>query len=340
MLYFAGFTACIKLLAKLLAERLSRAYGLYANIPRAKRCGSNDLCMDSLATLSSGQTCYKLFGKSENESVSIVCIHGIYSGKFIWEEISEALISLDASCQVLIYDMLGRGGSELPQKAYEWNVYARQLIEILHFTKIKPPYHFIVYSMGLRVLLEYSEHFSNNIHSVTVISSLFPDPKSVNLKSKLNRYIHFTLASFSPYLLAYEMHFKWTGRAKKICKYIFSGYDTLERLALSQLEQNSNLEKALCHAVLMYNYASEVDPEKLTKFEQIPCLAIFSEEDHMLPKLDTRNKVQSKYSKVFDGRLVIKWFDGGHFVIRNHTLKIAEEVHTFVQNLTQNHSLG
>mmetsp|Transcript_3992 Transcript_3992/g.13972 ORF Transcript_3992/g.13972 Transcript_3992/m.13972 type:complete len:354 (-) Transcript_3992:1087-2148(-) len=340
IVYLTGYTACIHLIAKLLVERMSRACGLDTTGQQVEPCKTSNTCTGLIAPLSLGHTCYKIFGKENEKAMSVVCIHGIYSGKFIWEEISEALVSSGACGQVLIYDVLGRGGSEMPQKAYEWNIYARQLIEILHYTKIRPPYHFMVYSMGLRVLIEYSEHFSENIHSVTVISSLFPDPKKLNVTSQVVRYMQFSLALFPPYLLAYEMHFKLTGKAKKICKYIFSGYDALEKLALSQLEQNSHLEKALCHAVLLYSYASEVDKEKLEKFKQIPCLGVFSEEDHMLPKQDTREKVESKFSKVFSGMLVMRWFDGGHFVIRNHTQRIAEEVHTFMQNITDDHSLG
>ncbi len=96
------------------------------------------------AELPNGYTHYELRGDKDAETV--VLVHGFSVPSFIWEPTFRFLT--EAGYRVLRFDLFGRGYSDRPETAYNLDLFANQLRDLLDALKITEPINLFGLSMG------------------------------------------------------------------------------------------------------------------------------------------------------------------------------------------------
>lgn len=94
--------------------------------------------------LSQGYVHYGLEGPETGETV--VLVHGFSTPMFIWERTVPDLAR--AGFRVLSYDLYGRGYTDRPDVAYDEDLFAGQLMELLNALDIREPVNLVGLSMG------------------------------------------------------------------------------------------------------------------------------------------------------------------------------------------------
>lgn len=94
--------------------------------------------------LSLGQTHYESSGTDAAQSV--VLIPGFSIPYYIWDPTFEALA--EAGFHVVRYDLYGRGYSDRPHAAYDHDLFAQQLYELIEALDLKRPIDLVGLSMG------------------------------------------------------------------------------------------------------------------------------------------------------------------------------------------------
>lgn len=112
-----------------------------------------------------GRTAYTLRG----EGPPVVLIHGVGLTREIWASLADELAR---DYQVLTYDMLGHGGSELPPDQARLSDYADQLIALLDGLGWASA-SIVGHSMGALVALETALSHPARVRGVVAISAVF-----------------------------------------------------------------------------------------------------------------------------------------------------------------------
>ena len=112
-----------------------------------------------------GQTCYQVHGQGE----PLVLIHGVGMGKEVWAPQIEAFA---ADYQVISYDMLGHGGSAIPDENVTLADYARQLYQLLTDLKISAA-NIVGHSMGALVALEFALTYPDKVIRLVPMNAVY-----------------------------------------------------------------------------------------------------------------------------------------------------------------------
>ncbi len=119
---------------------------------------------------------------NNNKTTPIVFIHGVGLDHHMWEP----QINYFDKYSTLTYDLLGHGKTIFANKTVTLNDFSNQLISILNFLKIDK-INLIGFSLGALIALNFASKFQNNLHTLTLIGTIYKRSSSERIKV-LNRY--------------------------------------------------------------------------------------------------------------------------------------------------------
>jgi pimeloyl-ACP methyl ester carboxylesterase len=112
-----------------------------------------------------GATAYSVWGQGE----AVVLVHGVGMAQDIWRP---QVATLARRFQVVTYDMLGHGGSDLPPVDVTLDAYAAQLRALLDHLDLARA-DVVGHSMGALVALEFALSHPARIRSVAALNAVF-----------------------------------------------------------------------------------------------------------------------------------------------------------------------
>ncbi|NML47556.1 alpha/beta fold hydrolase [Ramlibacter sp. G-1-2-2] len=112
-----------------------------------------------------GPTAYTVQGRGE----PVVLVHGVGMARAVWAQQAEALAR---ECQVVSYDMLGHGSSDVPPEGVTLADYARQLEALLDHLGIAQA-NVVGHSMGALVALEFALACPERTLRVAAVNAVF-----------------------------------------------------------------------------------------------------------------------------------------------------------------------
>ncbi|WNS78027.1 alpha/beta fold hydrolase [Domibacillus sp. DTU_2020_1001157_1_SI_ALB_TIR_016] len=111
-----------------------------------------------------GTTYYKEIGQGE----PLILIHGVGLDHSMWEKQVEALSS---QFRVIVYDMVGHGGSEHPPAPYSISQFAKQLSDLMEHLNIKKS-HIVGFSMGGMTAQAFALAYPEKVKTLTIMSAV------------------------------------------------------------------------------------------------------------------------------------------------------------------------
>lgn len=124
--------------------------------------------------LSDGITHYEVAGPHDGQPV--VLVHGFSVPYYVWDPTFNALV--ETGFRVLRYDLLGRGFSDRPRLRYDFDLFDRQLLELIKNLGISTPVNLIGLSMGGPIVLNFADR-----HPEVVEKLVFIDPAGVPMET-------------------------------------------------------------------------------------------------------------------------------------------------------------
>ncbi|SDJ10214.1 alpha/beta fold hydrolase [Alteribacillus bidgolensis] len=115
-------------------------------------------------TLNNGKTHWKEIGKGD----PVIFIHGVGMDHTMWEEQSDYMSSY---YRVIVYDMIGHGLSEKPDKEYELIDFVNQLRDLMEHLSIEKA-HIIGFSMGGLVAQLFGIQYPNKAKTLTFMNTV------------------------------------------------------------------------------------------------------------------------------------------------------------------------
>lgn len=119
-----------------------------------------------IASLHSGETAYEYINKQHQKTV--VCLHGGTIPCWSFDAIVEKLCEID--CNIVRYDMYGRGESQSPEGAYDRAFYLTQLVELIQFLKIETIDTLVGSSFGGALALHFACKAPERARKIALIS--------------------------------------------------------------------------------------------------------------------------------------------------------------------------
>lgn len=124
-----------------------------------------DLCPQPVQAGMIDGTAYSMYGAGE----PLVLIHGVGMGQAIW---APQVAEFARDYQVIVYDMLGHGGSAVPPADVELADYANQLAALLDHLDIASA-NVVGHSMGALVALEFALYYPVRTLRVAALNAVF-----------------------------------------------------------------------------------------------------------------------------------------------------------------------
>jgi len=124
--------------------------------------------------LSDGVTHYEMSGPSNGQTV--VLVHGFSVPYYVWDPTFEALTA--AGYRVLRYDLFGRGFSDRPRVRYDFDLFDRQLLELIEALGLSTPLNLIGLSMGGPIIANFADRHPELVEKLVLV-----DPAGVPLQA-------------------------------------------------------------------------------------------------------------------------------------------------------------
>jgi pimeloyl-ACP methyl ester carboxylesterase len=115
--------------------------------------------------LSDGSVHYELSGSPTAQTV--VLVPGFSVPYQIWDPTFRSLV--DAGYRVLRYDLFGRGFSDRPDLRYDFDLFDRQLVELLETLEVTTPIDVVGLSLGGAISLVFAERHQESIKKLCLI---------------------------------------------------------------------------------------------------------------------------------------------------------------------------
>jgi len=116
--------------------------------------------------LSDGLTHYRLEGPTGGRTV--VLVHGGTVPLWTWDKQIRTL--KDEGCQILRYDMYGRGYSDRPNVTYDQQLYRRQLFELVDQLDLTTPFDLMGCSLGAGTAVNFTAQYPLSVRKLILIS--------------------------------------------------------------------------------------------------------------------------------------------------------------------------
>ncbi len=137
----------------------------YHSEPAVLNEATRQMAPGQFVKLSDGYTHYEIAGPDQAET--IVLVHGFSVPYYVWDPTFPALVQ--AGFRVLRYDLFGRGYSDRPATRYDYDLYDRQLQELLTALNIIPPVHLIGLSMGGAIVVTFTARHPAQVAKLCLI---------------------------------------------------------------------------------------------------------------------------------------------------------------------------
>ena len=132
--------------------------------------------------LSDGYVHYDLAGPEDGEVV--VLVHGFSAGAFVWDNNFDYLVA--EGFQVLRFDLYGRGFSDRPQVRYNFDLFTRQLYELVHKLGLtQGKFNLVGLSMGGGVCVIFTDLYQELVNRISLI-----DPMGFSIGGYSNRILY------------------------------------------------------------------------------------------------------------------------------------------------------
>lgn len=132
-------------------------------------------------SLDEGRVHYEVVGSDGARTV--VLVHGFSVPMYIWDTTTTRLQA--EGFRVVRFDLLGRGFSDRPARAYDLALFVRQLRGVLDSLRLLEPVHIVGLSMGGRVTAAFAAAHPERVRSVTLVAPAFADPQEAPLLTLL-----------------------------------------------------------------------------------------------------------------------------------------------------------
>jgi len=121
---------------------------------------------ECFASLSDGVTHYEWVGPEDGTPV--VLIHGFSTPMFVWDKSFGVLA--EAGFRVLRYDLYGRGLSDRPMGEYGYDLFVRQLDELLDSQHVAEPVHVVGLSMGGSIAVHFADRRPERVRAMALFA--------------------------------------------------------------------------------------------------------------------------------------------------------------------------
>ncbi len=112
-----------------------------------------------------GVTHYELGGPADGQP--LVLVHGFSVPYFVWDPTFQALT--EAGFRVLRYDLFGRGFSDRPGVDYDFDLFDRQLFELVETLEVGKPFALIGLSMGGPIIADFADRHPELVDKLVLI---------------------------------------------------------------------------------------------------------------------------------------------------------------------------
>ncbi|MEH7121004.1 alpha/beta fold hydrolase [Neobacillus vireti] len=110
----------------------------------------------------------KIFYEEKGSGEPLIFIHGVGLDHTMW---NQQIDNLSDSFRVIVYDMLGHGGSEHPPGPYSLSQYVEQLSGLLEYLQIEKT-HLVGFSMGGMVAQAFALTYKNKLKTLTIMNAV------------------------------------------------------------------------------------------------------------------------------------------------------------------------
>lgn len=110
----------------------------------------------------------EIFYEEKGSGEPLIFIHGVGLDHTMW---NQQIDSLSDTFRVIVYDMLGHGGSEHPPGPYSLSQYVEQLSGLMDYLHIKKT-HLVGFSMGGMVAQAFALVYKNKLKTVTIMNAV------------------------------------------------------------------------------------------------------------------------------------------------------------------------
>ncbi len=110
----------------------------------------------------------KIFYEEKGSGEPLIFIHGVGLDHTMW---NQQIDSLSDSFRVIVYDMLGHGGSEHPPAPYSLSQYVEQLSGLMDYLQIEKT-HLVGFSMGGMVTQAFALAYKNKLKTLTIMNAV------------------------------------------------------------------------------------------------------------------------------------------------------------------------
>ncbi|KAA9022003.1 alpha/beta fold hydrolase [Niallia endozanthoxylica] len=109
-----------------------------------------------------------IFYEEKGSGEPLIFIHGVGLDHTMWKQQKD---SLSDSFRVIVYDMLGHGGSEHPPGPYSLTHYVEQLSGLMEYLQIEKT-HLVGFSMGGMVAQAFALTYKNKLKTLTIMNAV------------------------------------------------------------------------------------------------------------------------------------------------------------------------
>lgn len=109
-----------------------------------------------------------IFYEEKGSGEPLIFIHGVGLDHTMWKQ---QIDSLSDSFRVIVYDMLGHGGSEHPPGPYSLSDYVEQLSGLMDYLGIEKT-HLVGFSMGGMVAQAFALTFKNKLETLSIMNAV------------------------------------------------------------------------------------------------------------------------------------------------------------------------
>ncbi len=220
----------------------------------------------SFADLPSGRTHYEWKGPVRGPVA--VCVHGLTHASPVWNDIAEGLG--ETAYRVLVYDLYGRGYSQAVKGEQDADFFCRQLEELLAHLDLSEDITLVGYSMGGAIATACAANHPESIARLILIAS-----SGVDTRDETEGYRGLRVKPFIG---------DWLHRA--IEPFRREGY-VPDNAELAKSLRKSMKRKGFFPGLLASRrgmlYESQEEAHRLLGREDIPVIAIWGEQDEVVP---------------------------------------------------------
>lgn len=258
---------------------------------------------------------YDEYGKKDNP-IHILFLHGLGSSSIVWRDIPQAL---SENFHTIAVDLIGFGGSDKPDSDYTIDYFSNFIKSFLRQIGIKNSDKIIIigHSLGGYIAAEYAIENKQQIEKLVLIdtSGMLNQPTPL-----LEHYLNAALEN--------DAILKYT-KIKKVLEGLlaqsFRLLPVLVDLFITVIEKPG--AKYAFESAFRNSTSTSINPERLGKIKDIPCLIMWGEKDNLIPS----NHIY-KFKEILKDAEIVIIPDAGHSPFVEKTAIFYHKLYSFLTN--------